>query len=63
MKDVAIRAGKTFWQAAVAYLVATLTQGVEVFDEGVIGGLVIGAVAAGLSAAWNCVVKVKGGAV
>lgn len=63
MKDVAIRALKTFWQAAVAYLVATLTQGVEVFDEGVIGGLVIGAVAAGLSAAWNGAVKVKGGGV
>ena len=63
MKDVAVRALKTFWQAAVAYLVATLTQGVEVFDEGVIGGLLIGALAAGLSAVWNGAVKAKGGGV
>lgn len=60
-KDVAIRALKTFWQSAVAYLVATLsTQGVEVLErEGVIGGLLIGAFAAGLSASWNGVVQPK----
>ena len=59
-KDVAIRALKTFWQAAIAYLVATFgTQmaGVDVFDleamKGVIGGLLIGALAAGISASWN----------
>ena len=67
-KDIAIRALKTFWQSAVAYLVATLsTQGVEVFErDGVIGGLLIGALAAGISAAWNSAVqpvldKAKGG--
>ena len=60
-KDVAIRALKTFWQSAVAYLVATLsTQGIEVLErEGVIGGLLIGAVAAGISASWNGVVQPK----
>ena len=59
-KDVAIRALKTFWQSAVAYLVATVgTQmaGVDVFDlealKGVSAGLLIGALAAGLSASWN----------
>lgn len=59
-KDIAIRALKTFWQASIAYLVATFgTQmaGVDVFDleamKGVIGGLLIGALAAGISASWN----------
>ena len=68
MKDVVIRALKTFWQSAVAYLVATLsTQGVDVFErEGVLGGLLIGALAAGISASWNGAVqpilnKYKGG--
>ena len=67
-KDVAIRALKTFWQSGIAYIVATLsTQGVEVFErEGVICGLLIGALAAGISASWNGVVqpvldKYKGG--
>ena len=59
MKDVAMRAFKTFWQSGMAYIVATLsTQGVEVFErEGVICGLLIGALAAGISASWNGVVQ------
>lgn len=67
-KDVAMRAFKTFWQSGIAYIVATLsTQGVEVFErEGVFCGLLIGALAAGISASWNAVVqpmlvKYKGG--
>ena len=63
-KDVAVRAAKTFWQAALAYLVATLSTqiaGVDIFDphamKSVIGGLLIGSVAAGLSASWNGVVE------
>lgn len=72
-KDVAIRAMKTFWQSGVAYLVTTFStqmSGVDVFDlhdvQSVFGGLLIGAVAAGLSASWNGVVqpileKCKGG--
>ena len=70
MKDVSMRALKTFWQSGLAYIVATLgTQGVEVFErEGVICGLLIGALAAGISASWNGVVqpmldKYKGGGV
>ena len=63
MKDVAIRALKTFWQASLAYLVASLSHGVDLLEGEVIGGLLIGALAAGLSAAWNCAVKAKGGAV
>jgi hypothetical protein len=69
-KDVAMRALKTFWQSGIAYIVATLsTQGVEVFErDGVIYGLLIGALAAGISASWNGVAqpmldKAKGGSV
>ena len=66
MKDIAIRALKTFWQSAVAYLVASLSQGVDLFEVEVIGGLIIGALAAGISASWNGVVqprlnRLKGG--
>lgn len=67
MNDVMMRAFKTFWQSVIAYLVATIsTQGVDVFDKGVIGGLLIGALAAGISASWNGVFqpmldKLKGG--
>ena len=72
-KDIAIRALKTFWQSGIAYLVATFSTqmaGVDAFDieamKSVVGGLLIGALAAGISAAWNGVVhpmldKCKGG--
>ena len=58
-KDVAIRALKTFWQSAIAYLVASLSTGVDLFEGEVIGGLLIGALAAGMSASWNGVVQPK----
>lgn len=66
MKDVSIRALKTFWQAAVAYLVMSLGQGVDLFEGEVIGGLLLGALAAGISASWNGAIqpvlnKLKGG--
>ena len=66
IKDVAIRALKTFWQSAIAFLVASLSQGVDLFEGEVIGGVLIGALAAGISAAWNGAVqpkldKLKGG--
>ena len=65
-KDVAIRALKTFWQSAIAYLVAALSTGIDLFEGEVISGLLIGALAAGISASWNGVVqprldKLKGG--
>lgn len=65
-KDIAIRALKTFWQSAIAYLVAALSTGVDLFEGDMIGGLLIGALAAGISASWNGVVqprldKLKGG--
>ena len=66
MKDIAIRALKTFWQAAIAYLVASLGTGVDLFEGEATKGLLIGALAAGISASWNGVVqprlnKLKGG--
>ena len=65
-KDVAIRALKTFWQSAIAYLVAALSTGVDLFEVEVISGLLIGALAAGISASWNGAVqpvlnRLKGG--
>lgn len=72
-KDVAIRAMKTFWQSSIAYLVATFSTqmgSVDVFDlhdvQSVFGSLLVGALAAGISASWNGVVqplleKYKGG--
>ena len=57
MKDIAIRALKTFWQSAIAYLVAALSTGVDLFEGEVISGLLIGALAAGISASWNGVVQ------
>ena len=65
-KDVAIRALKTFWQSAIAYLVAALGTGVDLFEGEVISGLLIGALAAGISASWNGAIqpvlnRLKGG--
>lgn len=67
MNDVIRRALKTFVQASIAYLVATIGA-VDVFDKGVTEGLLIGAIAAGISASWNGAVqpmldKLKGGGV
>ena len=67
-KDVVIRALKTFWQSSIAYLVASLSQGIDLFEVEVIGGLLIGALAAGISASWNGVCqpmldKLKGGGI
>lgn len=63
-KDIAVRSAKTFWQSAIAYLIATFStqmSGVDVFDlhdiQSVFGSLLIGALAAGLSATWNGVVQ------
>lgn len=66
-KDVAIRALKTFVQSSIAYLVATIGA-VDVFDKGVAEGLIIGALAAGVSASWNGAIQpmlnlLKGGEV
>ena len=63
IKDIAIRAGKTFWQTALASLLVTIPQIVENIGAGwealkpVLISAGIGALAAGLSAAYNGVVK------
>lgn len=56
-KDVAVRALKTFLEAAAAFLAAEIS-GVELFelDGKMWGALGVSAVAAGLSAVWNGVI-------
>lgn len=73
VKDVSKRAAKTFWQSSIAYLLATIgtrMAGVDVFDlhalKNVLIGLLIGSLAAGISASWNGAIqpaldKLKGG--
>lgn len=56
VKDVAIRALKTFVQAAVAVLVAGYASATDI--DGV-KALAVGAIAAGVSAAWNAVLTYK----
>lgn len=59
-KDVGIRALKTFFQAALAYVLAAIGN-VDMFS-GNVGktfwvGLLISTLSAGASAAWNAVIK------
>lgn len=73
MKDIINRAVKTFWQSSIAYLVASVgthMSDIDVLDfdavKGVVGVLLVGAIAAGISASWNGVVqpvlnRLKGG--
>ena len=60
MKDVLIRSAKTFWQAVLAYLITAFGAqftGVGAFDIDALKnagiGVLVGALAAGLSATWN----------
>ena len=63
IKDIAIRAIKTFWQAALASLTVTAPQIVENLYNGwevlkpILVSAGIGALAAGFSAAYNGVIK------
>ena len=61
-KDILIRAGKTFWQAAAAYLLAdaaVLREALTDWSTGrqVLLSLGVGAAAAGLSAVYNGFVR------
>ena len=61
-KDILIRAGKTFWQAALAYLLAdtaVLQQALTDWGAGkqILLSLTVGAVAAGFSAVYNGIVR------
>ena len=59
IRDVLNRAGKTFWQAALASLLVAIPEIINLIPNGwdaVVPVLVsagVGALAAGLSAAWN----------
>jgi phage-related protein len=63
LKDILIRAFKTFWQGAAAALVVALPEIIELIPSGwavlqpVAISAGIGAIAAGLSTAWNGVAK------
>ena len=61
-KDILIRAGKTFWQAALADLLAdaaVLQQALTDWSTGrqILLSLAVGAMAAGFSAVYNGVVR------
>ena len=62
MKDVLIRAFKTFWQAMLATLVVAIPEIVELVPQGwgvlkpVLISAGVGAIAAGFSAAYNGVI-------
>ena len=62
LKDVAVRAFKTFWQTALATLVVAVPKMVELIPEGwealypVAISIGVSALAAGISAAWNGVI-------
>ena len=53
-KDILIRAGKTFWQAALAYLLA---DAAVLQEAQLLLSLAVGAAAAGFSAVYNGIVR------
>lgn len=61
-KDIIIRALKTFWQAALGYIIVDINallvgMADSSITEGMLKTLAIGAVAAGCSAVWNSVLS------
>ena len=62
IQDIMIRAGKTFWQAALASLVVAIPEIINLIPVGwealmpVLLSAGVGALAAGLSAVWNGVI-------
>lgn len=61
-KDIFLRAGKTFWQAALAYLLAEPAVLQQALTDGsgarqLCLSLTVGALAAGLSAVYNGLVR------
>jgi len=65
MKDILIRAGKTFIQGFLGALVVTLpaVNGSDLTDGAVLTSLLIGAISAGISAVMNLIINLldKGG--
>ena len=62
VKDVLIRAGKTFWQSALAALAVAIPEIIKLIPNGwealmpVLVSAGVGALAAGFSAMWNGVI-------
>jgi hypothetical protein len=56
MKDILIRAGKTFIQGFLATLTVTV-QGADLTNTFILRGLLVGAAAAGISAVMNLLLK------
>jgi len=54
-KDILVRAGKTFIQAALAVLVAALSNGLDITDKEALYALGIASLSAGISAVMNTV--------
>lgn len=63
MKDIFVRAAKTFIQAALGYICTVSLIDIDWNDKTVVAGLIIAAVSAGLSALmnidWNAVGTTK----
>ena len=59
-KDILLRALKTFWQSAIAYILSAIS-GVNFFNgdmtKTVITGILVSALASGLSAVWNGIIS------
>lgn len=57
MSDIAIRAFKTFYQTALSYILATSGGVINIQDNNALAGLIISAIAAGISAVVNLGLK------
>ena len=55
MKDILIRAGKTFLQASIATLVLAFENGIDITSKDAITAIVVGAFSAGISAGMNVI--------
>lgn len=57
MKDILVRAGKTFIQASMAYLAIALQGGIDITNTEILKGIGIGALSSGISALMNVIIK------
>lgn len=57
MKDVFVRAGKTFIQAFLAVIILSFQNGIDVTSKEAISSVVIAAIAAGMSAINNLIIN------
>lgn len=53
MREILVKAGKTFLQAVIAYIFTLNLSGVDFSDKNVVIGIITAAVAAGFSALMN----------